>query len=127
MKTRFTSRGYETVLPPDDECKDKITPFRSMPKICDKLSPDDYVKALTHPQGILMGFFSTIHANPAHPGWYNIAYAPLSIDRMVIYTKKGWAECYFVDILKQLLDEAKECFLYIDKNKHDIFPLGDDD
>ena len=94
----------------------KLIPFNETKNISYVLDFDDYMNALNYEDNPLLGFMKVIHMNPKYPQYYNIRYDGISPDNISIFTKSGWKQCSFNDILLQLEKEGVECIEYIQNN-----------
>jgi len=98
-----------------------VIPFRSMKNVSSELDTEDYIKALSHPDGPYLGFMMAIHVNSKYPQWHNIRYDEVCEDNIAIFTKKGWKKILFKDMHEQLNREMLECVEYFKQNEKEIF------
>lgn len=98
-----------------------LVPFKTMPYIADKLTNEDYICAFSDIDSYQNGLMTVIHMNIKHADWINIRYSDKSPDLMAIYTKNGWKECVFDDIVEILEKRINECAIYAKKNYEIIF------
>lgn len=115
----LSSIYVEEETEPYDGNTDQIG-FDEMPKdVSNVLTLDDYRKALSHEDGVIVGLYEAVHANKKIPEWMNIMVFEFEDECEVgVYMKKkGWTQMKYKDVKEELLERLLLCQSHFSRNQ----------